>query len=166
MEKHNKAVLLRSQIGNSSGHMTGCTVHLSNASRFQVVALICCVGAYSWRKVTLGVWSEPRTCGCVWGRTTPLVWPVFPLKAAPWGTCCCTVSHHQILPLLMLSRWRWSQNEWKLPVLRAGLCPEESDLHSDTTDFSSLRVPLHAVQMLYCSVWSTGREKLEYPRIL
>lgn len=55
---------------------------------------MCCV--CSWRKGTRAVWSAPRTCGCVWGRTTPLDWPACLWRAALWGMCCCTVSHHQI----------------------------------------------------------------------
>lgn len=57
---------------------------------------MCCV--CSWRKGTRAVWSAPRTCGCVWGRTTPLDWPACLWRAALWGTCCCMVSHHQIPP--------------------------------------------------------------------
>lgn len=59
-----------------------------------------CVAVCSWRRGTQGVWNALRTCGCVWGRTTPLDWLVCLWRAAPSGMCCCMVSHRQILPLV------------------------------------------------------------------
>ena len=54
----------------------------------------------SWRRGIQDVWSEPRTCGCAWGRTTPPGWPACLWRAAPYGMFCSTVSHRQILLLL------------------------------------------------------------------
>ena len=63
--------------------------------------------AHSWRKGTQGDWSALRTCGCVWGRTTPRGWPACLWRAAPSEMCCYTVSHHQTLPLFTHIKWNW-----------------------------------------------------------
>lgn len=69
------------------------------------VLTMSCVCVCSWKKGTRGGWSALRTCGCVWGRTTPLGWHVCLWRAAPSGMCCCMVSHLQILPLFLHSKW-------------------------------------------------------------
>lgn len=65
------------------------------------------VCVHSWRKGTRGDWSALRTCGCVWGRTTPRGWPACLWRAAPSEMCCYTVSHHQTLPLFTHIKWNW-----------------------------------------------------------